>query len=95
MTAAVPETARSAAPQAMSEQLTAPMEIIQKREMWRFWMLVFGFGILTSLVAMALFVHQVIQFGEGRPVGLARVLTVVSLGLRLAVIICGRWIAYR
>jgi cell division protein FtsI/penicillin-binding protein 2 len=71
MTAAVPETARSAAPQAMSEQLTAPMEIIQKRELWRFWMLVFGFGTLTCFVAAALFIHQVIQFGEGRPVGLA------------------------
>ena len=70
MTAAAPEAARSAAPQAMSEQHTATMEIIQKRELWRFWMLVFGFGILTGLVAIALFVHQVIQFGEGRPVGL-------------------------
>jgi cell division protein FtsI/penicillin-binding protein 2 len=71
MTAAAPEAARSAAPQAMSEHHTATMEIIQKRELWRFWMLVFGFGILTGLVAIALFVHQVIQFGEGRPVGIA------------------------
>ncbi len=46
------------------------MEIIQKRELWRFWMLVFGFGLLTGLVAIALFVHQVIQFGESRAAGL-------------------------
>ena len=54
MTAAVPNPARSAAPQAMSEQHTTSMEIIQKRELWRFWMLVFGFGILTSLVGVAI-----------------------------------------
>lgn len=70
MTAA-PEVARSAAPQAMSEQHTATMEVIQKRELWRFWMLVFGFGLLAGSVAIALFVHQVLQFGEGRPAGLA------------------------
>lgn len=71
MTAAVPEVAQSAAPQAMSEQHTLPSEIIQKRELWRFWMLVFGFGILATAVMLALFVHQVLQFGEARSGGLA------------------------
>lgn len=70
MTAAVPETSRSAAPQTMSEQLTMPTETIQKRELWRFWMIIFGFGIVTALVALALFVHQVLQFGESRAAGL-------------------------
>jgi len=45
MTAVVPEPTRSAAPQAMSEQHTVTLESIQKRDVWRFWMLVFGFGL--------------------------------------------------
>ncbi|HQY92992.1 MAG TPA: hypothetical protein PLS79_15360, partial [Caldilinea sp.] len=54
----------------MSEQHTMPTETIQKRELWRFWMIIFGFGVITALVALALFVHQVLQFGESRAAGL-------------------------
>lgn len=71
MTAAVPEPTRSAAPQAMSEQHTVTLESIQKRDVWRFWMLVFVFGILTILVLVPLFVHQIIQYGQARPPGQA------------------------
>ena len=71
MTAAVPDASRSAAPQAMSEQSMVTVETIQKRELWRFWMLVFGFGVLTAAVMLALVVHQLLQFGEARPAGAA------------------------
>ena len=71
MTAAVPEPTRSAAPQAMSEQHTVTLESIQKRDVWRFWMLVFGFGALAILVVVPLFVHQIIQYGQARPPGQA------------------------
>ncbi len=71
MTAAVPEPTRSAAPQAMSEQHTVTLESIQKRDVWRFWMLVFGFGALAFLVIVPLFVHQIIQYGQARPPGQA------------------------
>ncbi len=71
MSAAVPEPTRSAAPQAMSEQHTVTVESIQKRDVWRFWMLVFGFSVLTILVLVPLFVHQVIQYGQARPPGQA------------------------
>lgn len=69
MTAAVPKVATPAAPQAMSEQQTITIESIQKRELWRFWILVFVFGVLASAVAFAMFIHQVLQIGEGRPPG--------------------------
>ena len=69
MTAAVPKVASPAAPQAMSEQQTIAIESIQKRELWRFWILVFLFTLLAVAVALALFVHQVLQLGEARPVG--------------------------
>ena len=36
-----------------------------------------------------------VRGGLGRPDGVARAQTALSLGLWLAVIICGRWIAYR
>jgi len=69
MTAAVPKVATPAAPQAMSEQQTITIESIQKRELWRFWILVFVFGALAAVVAIAMFVHQVLQFGDMRPPG--------------------------
>ena len=58
------------APQAMSEQHTLPVETIQKRETWRFWMLIFFLCALAIMVAVPLFVHQVLQFGEARASGL-------------------------
>ncbi len=70
MTAAVPKVASPAAPQAMSEQQTISIESIQKRQLWRFWILVFVFGLLAGVVALAMFVHQVLQIGEGRPPGM-------------------------
>lgn len=69
MTAVLPEVASPAAPQAMSEQQTIPNESIQKRELWRFWILVFVFGLLTVSVVIALFVHQALKAGESRPFG--------------------------
>jgi len=69
MSTALPEPTRSAAPQAMSEQQTVTLASIQKRDVWRFWMLVFVFGILTVLVLVPLFVHQIIQYGQARPPG--------------------------
>ncbi len=71
MTAVVPEPTRSAAPQAMSEQHTVTLESIQKRDVWRFWMLVFGFGLITIFVLVPLFVHQIIQYGQALPPGQA------------------------
>jgi hypothetical protein len=50
-------------------------------------------GLIMLAGINAAFFHA--RGGLRRPDGLARVLTVVSLGLWLAVIICGRWIAYR
>jgi hypothetical protein len=50
-------------------------------------------GLITLAGINAAFFHA--RGGLRRPDGLARLLTVVSLGLWLAVIICGRWIAYR
>ncbi|MCB0058529.1 MAG: hypothetical protein KDE45_15940, partial [Caldilineaceae bacterium] len=47
------------------------LESIQKRDVWRFWMLVFGFGALAILVVVPLFVHQIIQYGQARPPGQA------------------------
>jgi len=69
MSTALPEPTRSAAPQAMSEQHTVLLASIQKRDMWRFWMLVLVFGLLTFLVLIPLFVHQIIQYGQVRPPG--------------------------
>ncbi|MBW7885914.1 MAG: hypothetical protein H3C34_25445, partial [Caldilineaceae bacterium] len=63
MTAAASESAR-AAPQVPSEQSTGVPYPIQKRELWRFWMLVFGFSILALVVLASLLVHQVLQMGQ-------------------------------
>jgi cell division protein FtsI/penicillin-binding protein 2 len=71
MTAMLPDAASPAAPQAMSEQQTMTMEPIQKREMWRFWILVFVFGLLSSSVVIALIIHQGLQLGNARPLGSA------------------------
>ncbi len=71
MTAAVPDPTRSAAPQAMSEQHTVTLESIQKRDVWRFWMLVSGFGLMTVFVLVPLFVHQILQYGQTLPPGQA------------------------
>lgn len=69
MTAMLPEAASPAAPQAMSEQQTIATGPIQKRELWRFWILVFVFGLLAASVIIALVVHQGLKLGEARPQG--------------------------
>jgi len=48
---------------------TATGAAIQKREIWRFWILVFFFGLLAAIVVASLLVHQVLQAGQALPVG--------------------------
>jgi len=56
----------------MSEQHTSVViDNIQKRELWRFWMLVFFFAALGILVLAPLFIHQVLQAGQALSPGLA------------------------
>lgn len=66
------------APRANSELYGSPVETgltgeageaIQRREVWRFWMLVFFFGLLGVVVVVALLLHQVLQAGQDLPGG--------------------------
>jgi hypothetical protein len=50
-------------------------------------------GLIAAAGVNAWAFHR--RGGLGRPDGVARLQTALSLGLWLAVIICGRWIAYR
>ena len=69
MTASVAPDVSDGAPQAVNEPHSAPSETVQKREIWRFWILVFFFGLLAIMVLVPLFVHQVLQFGQALPSG--------------------------
>jgi cell division protein FtsI/penicillin-binding protein 2 len=69
MTASVAPDASDGAPQASHEPQILPADNVQKREIWRFWILVFFFGLLALMVLVPLFVHQVIQFGQALPAG--------------------------
>lgn len=70
MTASTAPDVSNDAPQAISEPHTVPTETIQRRELWRFWILVFFFGLLATLVVIPLLVHQVLQAGQALPAGL-------------------------
>jgi len=70
MTAAAAPDASNGAPQAISEPHTVATETIQRRELWRFWILVFFFGLLAALVTIPLLVHQVLQAGQALPAGM-------------------------
>lgn len=59
-----------AASYAVGEQHALPIEADQKREVWRFWFLIFVFATLILSVVLALFVHQALRFGGTRPAGL-------------------------
>ena len=67
MTASTAPDVSNDAPQAISEPHTVPTETIQRRELWRFWILVFFFGLLATLVVIPLLVHQVLQAGQALP----------------------------
>jgi cell division protein FtsI/penicillin-binding protein 2 len=67
MTSIKPELAAS---YAVGEQHALPAEADQKRELWRFWFLIFVFATLITFVVLALFTHQALQLGGTRPVGL-------------------------
>ena len=69
MTASVAPDVSDGAPQAVNEPHSAPSETVQKREIWRFWILVFFFSLLAIMVLVPLFVHQVLQFGQALPSG--------------------------
>jgi len=77
MTVSTAPEAGNGAPQALSEphilgSATIPATTdaaIQKREIWRFWILVFFFGLLAAIVVASLLVHQVLQAGQALPVG--------------------------
>lgn len=71
MTASLAPDPPPIAPQAISEQHTMVVETIQKRELWRFWMIVFFFGALSLMVIGPLIVHQVFQFGAAPAAGVA------------------------
>ena len=70
MTASVAPDVSDGAPQAINEPHSARTDTVQKREIWRFWILVFFFGFLTIMVLVPLFVHQVLQFGQELPAGM-------------------------
>jgi cell division protein FtsI/penicillin-binding protein 2 len=70
MTATVAPDVSDGAPQAIGEQHSTS-ELVQKRELWRFWILVFFFGLLAAVVLIPLFVHQILQFGQALPSGMA------------------------
>ena len=71
MTVSTAPEVSNGAPQATSEQHSSTREIIQGRERWRFWMLVFFFGLLAGIVVISLLVHQVLQAGQALPRGAA------------------------
>jgi cell division protein FtsI/penicillin-binding protein 2 len=71
MTASVAPDVSEGAPQAINEPHIAASDNVQKRETWRFWILVSFFGALAILVLVPLFVHQVLQFGQALPTGAA------------------------
>jgi cell division protein FtsI/penicillin-binding protein 2 len=70
MTASVAPDVSDGAPQAINEPHSARNEPVQKRQIWRFWILVFFFGFLTIMVLVPLFVHQVLGFGRALPSGM-------------------------
>ncbi len=77
MTASVAPDVSDGAPQAIhnphptAHPVPGPpvAENIQKRETWRFWILVGFFVLLSILVLAPLFVHQVLQYGQALPSG--------------------------
>jgi cell division protein FtsI/penicillin-binding protein 2 len=70
MTASVAPDVSDGAPRAINEPHSTPSETVQKREMWRFWILVFFFAFLTIMVLVPLLVHQVLQAGQVPPTGM-------------------------
>jgi cell division protein FtsI/penicillin-binding protein 2 len=71
MTLSTAPDVSNGAPQAISEPHTSPVESIQRRELWRFWILVIFFGVLAGIVVLSLLAHQVIQAGQAPPAGAA------------------------
>ena len=69
MTAAFPDPGGEH-PQALGEPTTPPPESIQKRELWRFWMLVFLLVALTAAVLVPLLMHQAFRLGVVEAAGL-------------------------
>jgi len=57
-----PDPQRSGAPHDDNSLTTG--DTVQKPDVWRFWLLVFGFAVLAISVIVPLFVHQLFQFGE-------------------------------
>ncbi len=55
----------------MGEPQAGMLETIQKRDLWRFWMLVFFLVIGAVIVVLSLVVHQVLQAGQATPYGAA------------------------
>ncbi len=71
MTVSTAPEASNGAPQAIGELHTNPVESIQRRELWRFWILVIFFGLLALIVIISLLAHQVLQAGQALPTGAA------------------------
>ena len=69
MTAAFPDSGGEQPP-ALGEPTAPPTESIQKRELWRFWTLVFILGVLTTAVLVPLLMHQVLRLGVVEAAGL-------------------------
>ena len=69
MTAAFPDSGGEHPP-ALGEPTAPPAESIQKRELWRFWMLVLFLGALTAAVLVPLVLHQAFQLGVIEAAGL-------------------------
>ena len=63
MTASVAPESQRGAPPHHDDNFTSG-EIHQKPDLWRFWLLVIGFGALAVSVAVPLIFHQLLQFGE-------------------------------
>lgn len=62
-----PDPHRSGSP--IDDDTLTGNDIVQKPDTWRFWLLVFMFVVLAISVAIPLFVHQVLQFGQTPPPG--------------------------